>query len=202
MRPLVSLASRSSRRRILLEQLGVPFKTVAIEVDETWDGLEAARDHVARLASEKARAGWGEISKSDPLPVLGADTAVVLDDRILGKPENRQEGLHMLARLAGRCHHVYTAVAVLAPSGNDVLVRLCVSRVHFRPLSACEREAYWATGEPLGKAGGYAVQGLAAAFIERIEGSYSGVMGLPLYETAELLGLIGINVLSLPPLPG
>ncbi len=201
MRALVSLASQSPRRRILLEQLGVPFKTVGIEVDETWDGLEAARDHVTRLAIEKTRAGWDETSKSDPLPVLGADTAVVLDDCILGKPGNREEGLHMLSRLAGRCHHVYTAVAVLAPPGDNVLLRLNVSRVHFRPLEASERESYWATGEPLGKAGGYAIQGLAAAFIERIEGSYSGVMGLPLYETTELLGLIGIDVLNKSPPP-
>jgi septum formation protein len=193
---LIHLASRSPRRQILLAQLGVPFNMIETEVDETWDGWEAVRDHVTRLAIEKAQAGWGEDCGSDPLPVLGADTAVVLDDHILGKPENREQGLAMLMRLAGRCHHVYTAVAVLAPPENKALLRLNISRVHFRPLTAHEQEAYWATGEPLGKAGGYAIQGLAGAFIERIEGSYSGVMGLPLYETAELLSLIGIDVLN------
>ena len=192
------LASQSPRRQRLLDQLGVRFKPLAVEIDETWNSLEPVRDYVVRLAIEKARAGWRKISETEPLPVLGADTAVVLDDAILGKPSHRDEGLAMLARLSGRCHHVYTAMAMVVPPGDKRQLRINLSRVYFRPLISSEMEAYWATGEPLGKAGGYAIQGLAAAFIERIEGSYSGVMGLPLYETAELLSLIGINLLSDP----
>jgi septum formation protein len=189
------LASQSPRRRRLLDQLGVRFKPLAVEIDETWDSIEPVRDYVVRLAIEKARAGWRKISETEPLPVLGADTVVVLDDAILGKPSHRDEGLAMLARLSGRCHHVYTAMAMIVPPGDKQQLRINLSRVHFRPLTTSDMEAYWATGEPLGKAGGYAIQGLAAAFIERIEGSYSGVMGLPLYETAELLSLIGIDFL-------
>jgi septum formation protein len=192
------LASQSPRRLRLLEQLGVRFEPLAVEVDETWNSLEPVRDYVVRLAIEKARAGWRKISETKPLPVLGADTAVVLDDVILGKPSHRDEGMTMLARLSGRCHHVYTAMAMILPPGDKQQLRINLSRVHFRPLTTSDMEAYWATGEPLGKAGGYAIQGRAAAFIERIEGSYSGVMGLPLYETAELLSLIGINLLSDP----
>jgi septum formation protein len=192
------LASQSPRRQQLLDQLGVRFKPLVVEIDETWDSIEPVRDYVVRLAIEKARAGWRKISETKPLPVLGADTVVVLDDAILRKPSHRNEGLAMLARLSGRCHHVYTAMAMIVPPGDKQQLRINLSRVHFRPLTTSDMEAYWATGEPLGKAGGYAIQGLAAAFIERIEGSYSGVMGLPLYETAELLSLIGINLLSDP----
>jgi septum formation protein len=198
MRVAFYLASQSPRRQLLLEQLGVRFEALAVEIDETWNSLEPVRDYVVRLAIEKAQAGWRKISGTEPLPVLGADTAVVLDDAILGKPSHRDEGLAMLTRLSGRCHHVYTAIAMVVPPGDKRQLRINLSRVHFRPLTTSEMEAYWATAEPLGKAGGYAIQGFAAAFIERIEGSYSGVMGLPLYETAELLSLMGINLLSDP----
>jgi septum formation protein len=194
--PILYLASQSPRRRVLLEQLGVSYQPLAIEVDESWDSVEPVREHVARLALEKARAGWRAAAGSAPLPVLAADTAVVLGGDILGKPEGREQGLEMLTRLSGRCHQVYTAVALIVPPDERELLRLQMSHVHFRPLTAEEQESYWATGEPLGKAGGYAIQGLAAAFIERIEGSYSGVMGLPLCETAELLKAAGINVLT------
>jgi septum formation protein len=190
------LASQSPRRQQLLDQLGVRFEPLAVEINETWNSIEPVRDYVVRLAIEKAQAGWRKISETKPLPVLGADTAVVLDDAILGKPSHRDEGVAMLARLSGRCHHVYTAIALVVPPGDKRQLRINLSRVHFRPLTASDMEAYWATGEPLGKAGGYAIQGLAAAFIERIEGSYSGVMGLALYETAELLSLVGISLLS------
>jgi len=193
---MIYLASQSPRRRVLLEQLGVPFKTLAIRVDESWDGVEPACDHVVRLAIAKARAGCHDSSELESLCVLAADTAVVLDGDILGKPEGRAQGLDMLARLSGRSHQVYTAVALITPGGNQEFCRVNVTRVYFRPLTLLEQESYWGTGEPLGKAGGYAIQGLAAAFIERIEGSYSGVMGLPLYETAELLSQVGVNVLS------
>ncbi|HMX54341.1 MAG TPA: Maf family protein, partial [Plasticicumulans sp.] len=125
--------------------------------------------------------------------VLGADTTVVADGLILGKPRDRAEGLALLERMSGREHAVLSAVA-LATAGRTE-ARVQVSRVHFRATTAAEREAYWATGEPADKAGGYAVQGRAAVFIERLDGSYSGVMGLPLYETCELLRAFGVEVL-------
>lgn len=196
MTPVLYLASRSPRRRVLLEQLGIAYTALDVEVDEDWDGREPAREYASRLALEKALHGWDQVPPDRRLPVLGADTAVVIDDEILGKPAaDRTEALAMLERLSGRCHHVYSAVALVwGGEAAAQRVALNVSRVSFRPLSAAEREAYWESGEPLGKAGGYAIQGLAAAFIERLEGSYSGVMGLPLYETAQLLGGIGISI--------
>jgi septum formation protein len=192
--PVLYLASQSPRRRILLEQLCVPFQVLPIEIDESWDGLELPADHVGRLALEKAHEGQRQISLELGL-VLAADTAVVVDGEILGKAVDRDSALAMLEQLSARAHQVYTGVALVTPRQHDGLVRACVSQVYFRRLSAREREAYWATGEPLGKAGGYAIQGQAATFIERIEGSYSGVMGLPLFETAELLSLAGMPVL-------
>ncbi len=189
--PFIYLASRSPRRSILLAQLGIPHEPLAIEVDEAWDGSEAPDRYVCRLALAKARAGASSPGIG-PAPVLAADTAVVLDDVILGKPEGPEEALRMLGRLSGRVHHVYTAVAVWLPkSATPLGPMLSRSRVAFRPLTAGEKRAYVASGEPMGKAGGYAIQGLAAEFIERIEGSYSGIMGLPLYETAILLRRIG-----------
>ncbi|MCI0401234.1 MAG: Maf family nucleotide pyrophosphatase [Gammaproteobacteria bacterium] len=185
----VILASRSPRRRLLLEQLGIPFKTVDIELNEAWDGKESARAYVSRVALAKALAGWQKVKDSTSLPVLGADTVVVLDDEILGKPRDKEEALRMLAALSGRSHAVYSAVALAGPIQA---VRVNVSRVSFCPLSEAERLAYWETGEGLGKAGGYAIQGRAAAFVDRIEGSYSGIVGLPLRETAQLLHLAGV----------
>lgn len=187
----ILLASRSPRRGQLLQQIGVTYSSIDVEVDESWDGREAALDYVRRLALAKARAGRDAAGRADAL-VLGADTAVTLDGRILGKAEDRSGTLAMLAQLSGRDHQVCTAVALVAPAGETV--RVNVSRVRFRTLSQAETEAYWATGEPLGKAGGYAIQGVAAAFIEYLEGSYSGVMGLPLFETAELLSAAGVRI--------
>jgi len=132
------------------------------------------------------------------LPVLAADTAVVIDGRILGKPDHRADALAMLAQLSGRTHEVLSGVALLA---DKPAYRLSISRVSFRPISPGEAAAYWTTGEPADKAGAYAVQGLAAAFIERIEGSYSGIMGLPLFETLEMLrgaGLRGVFDINSP----
>lgn len=193
---MIYLASKSKRRQELLRQIGVEFQVVPVSIDEHWDGREPARVFVPRLALAKARAARTLLARDDPLTVLGADTEVVLDDAILGKPEDEQAAVEMLLELSGRTHHVYSAVALVTALGEDV--KLSVSRVSFRTLSEAECRAYVATGEPLDKAGAYAVQGLAAAFIERLEGSYSGVMGLPLYETAELLRNSGLELLPLP----
>jgi septum formation protein len=186
------LASSSPRRRQLLNQLGIHFSLLAIDIDEAQQPGEAAADYVCRLALDKARAGWASLGDNPSRPVLGADTAVIVDGEIMGKPQDRNHGLDMLQRLSGRSHEVLSAVAL---AGRREAVRLSCSSVTFRTLSAADCEAYWVTGEPRDKAGGYAIQGLAAIFITRLDGSYSGVMGLPLYETAELLQEFGINVL-------
>jgi septum formation protein len=189
----IYLASRSPRRRELLEQIGVAHVELDVEADESWDGKEPPRAHVMRLALEKARLGWGQVRGSRPLPVLAADTAVVLDDAILGKAEQDHEAAAMLKRLSGRSHRVYSGVALIDLQGEE-RVAVNMSRVVFRALTAEEIRAYCDTGEPLGKAGGYAIQGRAAAFIERLEGSYSSVMGLPLYETAALLRAAAVPI--------
>lgn len=186
------LASSSPRRRELLLQLGIRYTSLPIEIDEAqWSG-EGADDYVRRLALDKARAGWASLGDAAARPVLGADTAVIADGEIMGKPRDRIHGLDMLRCLSGRSHQVLSAVALV---DRREAVRISSSSVTFSSLSAVDREAYWASGEPFDKAGGYAIQGLAAMFITRLEGSYSGVMGLPLYETAELLQEFGINVL-------
>lgn len=191
--PCIYLASRSPRRRELLVQIGVRHAPLEVEIDESWDGEEPPRAHVTRLALEKARRGWAEVATSRPLPVLAADTAVVLDDAILGKAEQIHEAVAMLKRLSGRSHWVFSGVALVDLQGEQRSV-VNMSRVVFRALSAEEIRAYCGTGEPLGKAGGYAIQGRAAAFIERLEGSYSGVMGLPLCETAALLRAAAVPI--------
>jgi septum formation protein len=185
------LASASPRRRELLRQIGVAYRRLPVEVDEASLPGESPGDYVARLALAKARTGWRTLGRRMPRPVLGADTAVVVDDTILGKPRDRDEGLAMLTQLSGREHRVLSAVA-LAEARRDA-VRVQESLVRFRELSAAERAAYWNSGEALDKAGGYAIQGRAAAFITDLRGSYSGVMGLPLFETAELLREFGIH---------
>lgn len=193
--PALYLASASPRRRELLLQIGVPHRLVAAGIDESVRPGEAAPDYVERLAREKAAAGLAALDGTArdgeaAACVLGADTAVVLDGRILGKPEGRAEGLAMLAALSGRRHEVLTAVALC--DATRCLSRVVRSEVQFRPLTAAEREAYWASGEPCDKAGGYGIQGLGAVFVSRLEGSYSAVVGLPLCETAELLAAFGI----------
>lgn len=187
----IYLASASPRRRELLEQIGVRYRQLLVEVPEEQQLDEVPEMYVLRVALEKARAGRAALAQDDPTPVLGADTAVVIDGEVLGKPRNRADALAMLARLSGQWHQVMSAVAVVGADG-EAQSRLSVSAVQFRPVSREEAEAYWETGEPRDKAGGYAIQGRAAVFIERLEGSYSGVMGLPLFETAELLGQFGI----------
>jgi septum formation protein len=186
-KPLVCLASVSPRRRELLAQIRVPHTVSGAHIDETAYPGEGPRDYVMRMARQKAL----RIRESgETLPVLAADTTVVLDDVIYGKPRDRADGVAMLARLSGRTHEVLTAVALADAHG--VALRLSASAVRFRELTLEECAAYWETGEPCDKAGGYAVQGVAAVFIESLSGSYSGVMGLPLFETAELLRAAGI----------
>ena len=184
------LASASPRRRELLAQIGVPFVTLIASIDETALPGEPAERYVERLAREKALAGLAALGDPADAVVLGADTAVVLDGRILGKPADRAECLATLAALSGRENQVLTAVALA--SAQRIESRVVASRVRFRPLRAGEAEAYWATGEPCDKAGSYGIQGLAAVFVSQLEGSYSAVVGLPLCETAQLLGEFGI----------
>ena len=184
------LASASPRRRELLAQIGVVHRVRPVDIDERQKPGEAPADYVERIAREKAATAWRTLERDAPAAVLAADTAVVLGDRLLGKPADRKDGLAMLALLSGRTHQVMTAVALRDAGG--LFVRRNDSLVTFRTLAPGEAEEYWATGEPADKAGGYAIQGRAAAFIERLEGSYSGVMGLPLFETAALLESRGL----------
>lgn len=186
----VYLASASPRRRALLAQIGVPFQVLTVTVDESRLPGEAPDAYVLRLAREKADAGWQARPLRQPSPVLAADTTVVLDGTILAKPADRSDGERMLRELGGRTHAVLTAVAVATAEG--LISRTSRSEVTFRAISAVEARNYWATGEPRDKAGGYAIQGGAAIFIADLRGSYSGVMGLPLFETAELLEQAGV----------
>ncbi|MCO7543954.1 Maf family protein [Stutzerimonas nitrititolerans] len=183
------LASASPRRRELLTQIGVPFELLSITLDETPLPAERPEAYVQRLAREKALAGWAAVN-DDSAAVLGADTTVVIDERILGKPADRAEGLLMLESLSDREHHVLTAVALATRDACEV--RLVTSRVRCRRIERAEAEAYWASGEPCDKAGGYAIQGWGAVFVAELRGSYSAVVGLPLCETAQLLDLAGI----------
>lgn len=192
--PLIYLASASPRRSALLTQIGVSHQIRPVDIDEAAQAHEPPADYVIRLARSKAEALWERLAERERRPVLGSDTTVAIGDVILGKPRDRDDGIAMLRQLAGRTHHVYTAVALR--SGSGVESRLSASDVAFRALSDEEMQAYWDTGEPADKAGGYAIQGHAAVFIERIAGSYSGIMGLPLFETAGLLGTIGWNPLA------
>ena len=186
--PRLLLASASPRRSALLAQIGVAHRVHATEIDETPRPGEAATALVERLARGKAAAGR---TQAGGLPVLGADTEVVLDGRVFGKPRDAADAVAMLLALAGREHQVLSAVA-LATADGGVQSLLSESRVRMRDITPEEAQAYWASGEPRGKAGGYAIQGLAAVFISALSGSFSGVMGLPLYETAQLLGAAGI----------
>lgn len=190
--PDLYLASRSPRRCELLQQLGLHYQVLLPDVAEQPHANESAQEYVMRLAVEKARAGWQLLDRTSSRPVLGADTVVVLDNVILEKPRDRQDGLQMLTSLSGRRHQVMTGMALV--QGEQCQSRLSISEVSFRPTTLVEREAYWATGEPEDKAGAYGVQGMAAAFIERIEGSYSGVMGLSLFELTEMLAHYQIKV--------
>jgi septum formation protein len=187
---MIYLASRSPRRRDLLNQLGVDFETLDPDVDESPLAGETPEALVQRLAASKAEAGRSRLGERGAHVVLGADTIVVVDGAVLGKPRDAAHAHELLMRLSGRCHQVLSAVALA--SAGDTHTRLSESRVCFRPLTDAECEAYAATGEPLDKAGGYGIQGRAAAFVSELQGSYSGVVGLPLYETAALLTGAGI----------
>lgn len=191
LQPRLCLASASPRRRELLLQLGLQHLLLPQQVDESVHPAEAPDHYVQRVARNKALAGLRDPRLDAPLPVLAADTSVVCNGRILGKPASQLEAMDMLRLLSGREHEVLTAVAV-AQAGK-LVEALSTSRVWFRTLDEAEMVAYWHTGEPRDKAGAYAVQGLGAMFIARIDGSYSGVMGLPLYETMQLLGNFGIT---------
>jgi len=193
---MIFLGSASPRRAELLSQIGVAYKVAVADIDETPCLGETAELYVLRMALEKADAvlAQAEVGFST-LPVLAADTSVVLDGEILGKPRDQAEAMAMLARLSGRTHLVLTAVALVGPGAEGARAsRLIVNKVRFRPISEAERLAYWLTGEPQDKAGAYAIQGRAAVFIEHLEGSFSAVMGLPLFEATELLAEFGINV--------
>jgi len=200
--PYIYLASQSPRRRELLKQIGVNFKTLLLrndprrtpDVDETPARLEPPVDYVQRVCRAKASAAWESLCfRNLPhAPVLAADTIIALDDKIIGKPLNRAEAFNIMRLLSGRQHQVLTAVAVMLDEKLEL--RLSITGVTFAALGEERIHRYIMTGEGHDKAGAYAIQGLASAFVQRIEGSYSGVVGLPLYETAELLNTFGYTV--------
>jgi septum formation protein len=182
---MIYLASASPRRSALLRQIGVAHEVRPVDLDETPRAGEPPARYALRLAEEKARALWAKLRPAERRPVLAADTTVAIGDEILGKPTDRDDAARILGRLSGRDHQVHTAVALLHEGGADA--RLSTSTVSFRELRAAEIDWYWNTGEPADKAGAYAVQGYGAIFVRHLAGSFSGVMGLPLYETWELL---------------
>lgn len=183
------LASTSPRRRELLQQLGLEFSVLRVDVDESPLSGETPEQYVARLAGEKARAGLSGIVEG---VVIAADTTVVLGDKLLGKPASRDEAIAMWTQLSGREHRVLTGVAVA--DQHAMHVEVVATSVRFREIALEEMQAYWASGEPADKAGGYAIQGRGAVFVSGINGSYSNVVGLPLTETAALLACFDISV--------
>ena len=188
--PVLRLASASPRRRQLLDLIGVPHVVTPADIDETPRSGERPDHYVMRLACEKAKAVW---DRQKNLPVLGADTTVVVDEYILGKPESERDAVSMLSRLSGRVHVVHTGIALRTTDGREFM-GISSTQVQFAHLEETQMRAYWASGEPQGKAGAYAIQGLGAVFVSGITGSYTGVMGLPLYETAEMLRAAGLPV--------
>ena len=190
----ICLASASPRRGELLRQIGVSYVAQPADLDEAERAGESPAEYVERLARAKAEWVWQARQQAalELLPVLGSDTTVTVDGLVLGKPQDEAALLNTFARLSGREHEVLSAVALVTASG--IQARLSRTRVRFRVVTADEARSYWATGEPCDKAGGYAIQGYGAVFIEAIAGSYSGVMGLPLAETAELLVAAGVQV--------
>jgi septum formation protein len=198
----IYLASRSARRRDLLKQMGVNFEMLLLregpgrsaDFDEAQLPGETPRDYVVRVARLKADAGWIRLEQRRLMrhPVLAADTTVALGDRILAKPADREDAVAMLKQLSGTLHHVYTAVAV--KFYDSMKEALSVTEVRFRELGDDEIRRYVASGDPLDKAGAYGIQGKASMFIESINGSYTGVVGLPTFETARLLGNFGFQL--------
>lgn len=191
---MLYLASQSPRRRQLLEQIGIRFDTVDVEVPEIRAPGESPADYVSRVAREKAGAGLLKLSGVDGAIVLGGDTEVVLGDEVFGKPGDADHAASMLRQLAGRTHRVLSAVWCVSAGREERALN--ESAVEFAPLSERQIRAYVDSGEPFGRAGAYAIQGLAAAFIRRLDGSHSGVMGLPLFETAQLLARFGLGPAS------
>jgi septum formation protein len=186
--PKLHLASTSPRRREILQSLGVEFEIAKVATDESPLPGESARDLVLRLAVAKAEAAAGAEY------ALGSDTVVVLDEHILGKPADADKAIDMLLALSGRSHSVLTGVALKTPQGTRTV--LSTTDVQFREIDRDEAIRYWQSGEPADKAGGYGIQGLGGMFVQAINGSYSGVMGLPVFETVELLKSAGIEVLA------
>jgi len=186
------LASASPRRRELLDQIAVSYIVNAVDIDETPKDAEIAQHYVIRVAAEKSAACLQLLSPT--LPILAADTSVVIEGGILGKPENEAHAMQMLQKLSGKTHSVYSAVSVRGKAGHHQA--LSITEVTFRKIEPTEIKAYWKTGEPQGKAGAYAIQGLGSIFVESIKGSFSGVVGLPLFETVELLSRQGIKVIT------
>ena len=221
---MIHLASKSPRRRLLLDQIGVGYTIVDAPIDEVRRPGEPPKRFVERMAREKAQAGLAALGDARTAPVLAADTAVVLDEQVLGKPRDEGHAIAMLRALSGRMHRVISAVAIAGiragdagngladtdghgpaagpgadpGAGDTPRVMTSVSRVWFREITPDERRSYCASGEPLDKAGAYAIQGRAAIFVARLDGSFSGVMGLPLFETASLLREAGIEVWGPP----
>ena len=189
--PKIILASASPRRQALLNQINITHFVQTVDIDESTRLNESPTCYVQRLATEKAIAC---VQKYNPhFPVLAADTTVVLNDKIMGKPKDESDALTMLRDLSGKTHQVFTAIALF---GQCQHTALSITDVTFKTLSDVQMLSYWQSGEPCDKAGSYAIQGFGSIFIERINGSFSGVMGLPLFETAQLLSLEGIEVLS------
>ncbi len=184
------LASSSARRVEILQAMGLRFTAEGVNIDESPTPGESASDMASRLAEAKARKAATRHSGL----ILGSDTVVVLGDRFFGKPESKEDALDMLSCLSGRCHEVLTAIALI--KGAEMLCDRSVTRVCFREIPAGEAHRYWQSGEPAGKAGAYAIQGRGGIFVESITGSYSGVVGLPVYQTARLLQRAGMQVLG------
>lgn len=190
----VILASASPRRHELLQQIGVEAIVQSVDIDETHRTGEAVLAFVQRLAIEKAKRGYDMIENPHDLPVIGSDTVVEVNGEILGKPENREHATKMLQKLSGKKHKVHTSVAIV--NSSHELIEISSSEVEFMQLDPRQIEEYLLTGEADDKAGAYAIQGIAAQFVARLNGSFSGVMGLPLYETCQLLKKCGINTLT------
>ncbi|MBI3575672.1 MAG: septum formation inhibitor Maf [Gammaproteobacteria bacterium] len=190
---MIYLASASPRRQELLRQLGIAFEAMPSNLVEIPRAGERPEDYVLRVARAKAQHVTRQVRARGltPCPVLGADTEVVLEGEILGKPRDAQQGQAMLRKLAGRTHEVLTGLVLLHQDAEYKTINR--SHVTFGPLTDADIRRYWDSGEPADKAGGYAVQGQAAAFIQRIEGSYSGIMGLPLFELMQLLQQVGVH---------
>ena len=186
--PQLLLASASPRRSDLLKQMGVRFEVLSVDIDESRRGDESPLEYVSRLAREKAQAGFQR--QNGQLPSLGADTVVVFDGQIFGKPRDQKHAEEMLMTLSGKVHSVFTAVAV--DNGLDTALTVSETLVEFRTISQSECLIYWRTGEPEGKAGAYAIQGRGGIFVEKLEGSYSAVVGLPLAETEQLLNKFSV----------